>query len=169
MSKPVMSVAAAVAASLLATAVAAHPHFNKTISVTLPGGGEVKISYNTTPANEARAESAAVGAFVTPRGPRIELTGDLSAGDRTLPAGTYTIGVVKNAEDDWTMALYPGTLARGAQPEADKLIKLESVYSKDHGTAEHMLIDVTPGSGKLEGKVVLTLHFGSLFLAGVLS
>jgi hypothetical protein len=31
-----------------------------------------------------------------------------------------------------------------------------------------MLIDITPGSGKLEGKPVLTLHFGSLFLAGAL-
>jgi hypothetical protein len=32
-----------------------------------------------------------------------------------------------------------------------------------------MLIDITPGHGKFEAKAVLTLHFGSLFLAGVLS
>jgi hypothetical protein len=34
--------------------------------------------------------------------------------------------------------------------------------------ADHMLIDVTPGHGKFEGKAVLTLHFGSLFLSGLL-
>jgi len=32
-----------------------------------------------------------------------------------------------------------------------------------------MLIDITPGHGKFEGKAVLTLHFGSLFLMGVLA
>jgi hypothetical protein len=31
-----------------------------------------------------------------------------------------------------------------------------------------MLIDVTPGHGKFEGKAVMTLHFGSLFLSGLL-
>jgi len=35
--------------------------------------------------------------------------------------------------------------------------------------AEHMLIDITPGTGGFEGRAVLTLHFGNLFLAGVLS
>jgi hypothetical protein len=32
-----------------------------------------------------------------------------------------------------------------------------------------MLIDITPGSGSFEGRVVLSLHFGSMFLAGALS
>jgi hypothetical protein len=48
-------------------------------------------------------------------------------------------------------------------------LKLESQFSTDHGLAEHMLIDITPGAGKLEGRAVLTLHFGNLFLAGALS
>jgi hypothetical protein len=43
------------------------------------------------------------------------------------------------------------------------------VFQTDKGTAEHMLIDITPGAGRFEGKAVLTLHFGSLFLAGVLA
>ena len=32
-----------------------------------------------------------------------------------------------------------------------------------------VMIDISPGAGKFEGKAVLTLHFGTLFLAGVLS
>jgi hypothetical protein len=49
-----------------------------------------------------------------------------------------------------------------------KAIKLDSMFEGDKGTAEHMLIDVTPGHGRFEGKAVLTLHFGSLFLSGLL-
>jgi hypothetical protein len=155
----------AVAAAL----VVAHPHFNKTITAKLPGGADATIAYNTTPSNEANAAKAAVGTFVTPRRPTLKLSAEVKAGSVTIPAGDYTIGVIKNSEDDWTMALYPGLVQRGQQPDDAKLIKLESMYSKTQGTAPHMLIDISPGSGKLEGRAVLTIHFGSLFLAGALS
>jgi hypothetical protein len=152
-----------------ASSLWAHPHFKKTVTATLPGGAEAKISYDTTPANEDHAKNAAVGAFLTPRRPLLSLSAELMAGGATVPAGDYTIGVVKNGDDDWTLALYPGRLERGDQPDPAKVIKLDSSYSSGAGTAGHMLIDITPGSGKFEGKAVLTLHFGSLFLAGVLS
>lgn len=162
------TLALTVAGGLVAGAAFAHPHFNKTVTAKLPQGVEAKITYNTTPANEARAESAAVGEFVTPRGPVLELSGEVTADSATLPAGEYTIGVIKNSEDDWTLALYPGRLGRGDTPDAAKVIRLDSMFSKKEGTAAHMLLDITPGSGRFEGKAVLTLHFGSLFLAGSL-
>jgi hypothetical protein len=31
-----------------------------------------------------------------------------------------------------------------------------------------MLIDVTPGHGKFDGNAILTLHFGTLFLSGLI-
>jgi hypothetical protein len=154
--------------ALLPALAIGHPHFNKTVSAELPSGVSVKISYNITAANESRAENAAAGTFVTPRGPRIELSADTTAGDVSIPAGEYTIGVVKGEDGAWTMNLYPGRLGRGEQPDAAKLIKLDSYYAKDAGTAPHMLIDLAPGSGETEGKIVLTLHFGSMFLAGVI-
>jgi hypothetical protein len=163
------AVALTVAAGLVASTALAHPHFKKTVTATLPQGVEAKIVYGTTPANEARAASAAVGEFVTPRGPVLELSGEVKAGSATLAAGEYTIGVIKNGEDDWTLALYPGRLGRGDTPDAAKVIRLDSMFSAEEGTAAHMLLDITPGSGKFEGKAVLTLHFGSLFLAGALS
>ena len=159
----------ALAVLLAAVTVLAHPHFNKTVTVKLPGGAEATIAYNTTPANLARAKSAAAGTFVTPRRPTLALSADVTVGGTTIPAGVYTIGVIKNSEDDWTMALHEGKLGRGDEPSMDKVIKLDSVYSTDQGNAEHMLIDITPGSGKFEGKAVLTLHFGTMFLAGALS
>ena len=158
-----------VLAATFASLGLAHPHFNKTITATVPPGVEVTISYNTTPSNEAHAQSAKVGEFVTPRRPGLKLSAELKNEKATLPAGEYTIGVIKNGDKDWTLALYPGRLQRGDTPDSSKAIRLDSVFSADKGTAEHMLIDVTPGHGKFEGKAVITLHFGSLFLAGVLA
>jgi hypothetical protein len=163
------SIGRGLALSLVAAGAIAHPHFNKTVTATLAPGVEVTITYNTTPSNETHATSAKVGEFVTPRRPVLKLSAEVKAGAATIPAGEYTIGVIKIAEKDWALALYPGRLQRGDVPDAAKAIRLESVFSADHGTAHHMLIDVTPGDGKLEGKAVLTLHFGTLFLAGALS
>ena len=156
-------------ASLAAGTALAHPHFNKTVTAALAPNVEVTITYNTTPANETHAQNAKVGEFVTPRRPVLKLSAELKTAKATLAAGEYTIGVIKNGDKDWTLALYPGRLERGATPDSAKAIRLDSAFSSDHGTADHMLIDVTPGKGKFEGKAVLTLHFGSLFLAGALS
>jgi hypothetical protein len=147
---------------------AAHPHFKKTVTASLPGA-EVTITYNTVPANEEHARTAKVGDLLRPGRASLKLGAELKVGKATVPAGDYTIGVIKNGDKDWTLALYPGVIERGATPDLAKAIRLESVFATDKGTAEHMLIDLTPGHGKLEGKAVLTLHFGSLFLAGVLA
>ena len=155
--------------ALVASAVFAHPHFNKTVTATLPQGVEVTITYNTTPANETHAQTAKVGDFVTPRRPVLKLSAELKTDKATLAAGEYTIGAIKTAEKDWVLALYPGKLARTDTPDAAKAVRLESLFSADKGTAEHMLIDISPGAGKFAGRAVLTLHFGHLFLAGALS
>lgn len=155
--------------ALTASLAFAHPHFNKTITTKLPSGVDLTIAYNTTPANETHATNTPVGAFVTPRGPRITISAELKTGTVTIPAGEYTIGAVKVSDKDWAMALYPGRVARGEKPDESKLIKLESMYSSAAGMADHMLIDISPGHGKLQGRAVLTLHFGTLFLEGSLS
>jgi hypothetical protein len=147
----------------------AHPHFNKTVTAKLPSGTEATISYGTTPANLSRAESAATGTFVSPRGPKLKLSAAAMSGGTEIPAGEHTIGVIKNGANDWTMALYKGGLARGDTPDEANIIKLDSMYSGSMGSADHMLIDITPGHGKFEGKAVLTLHFGTMFLAGAIS
>jgi len=157
-----------IAVSLVASVAPAHPHFNKTVTATLGAGVEATITYNTTPANEAHAQEAKVGEFVTPRRPMLKLSAELKSEKASVPAGEYTIGVIKNADKDWTLALYPGRLGRGDTPDAAKAIRLDSMFSADQGTADHMLIDVTPGHGRFEGQAVMTLHFGSLFLAGSL-
>lgn len=155
--------------SFSTAALLAHPHFNKTISAKLPSGVEVTIAYQTTPANEMQAQNVKPGEFVSPRRPTLKLSAEIKTEKQTIPAGDYAIGVIKNTEKDWTMALFPGAPARGVPIDMTKLIKLESIFETDKGAAEHMLIDLTPGHSKFEGKAVLTLHFGTLFLAGVLA
>ena len=156
------------ALAALGTTLLAHPHFRKTVTAKL-GTVDVTVTYQTVPSNEMHAQNAKVGAFTTPRAPTLTLSGELKAGAVTLAAGEYTVGVIKNGDKDWTMALYPGKLARGTEPDASKIIKLDSQFTTDHGKAEHMTIDVTPGHGKQEGKAVLLLHFGTLYLTGALS
>ena len=153
---------------VLGSTLLAHPHFRKTVSAKL-GTVDVTVAYQTVPSNEMHAQNAKVGAFTTPRAPTLTLSAELKAGAITLPAGEYTIGVIKNSDKDWTMALYPGKLARGTEPDASKIIKLDSQFTDAHGTSEHMTIDITPGHGKQDGKAVLLLHFGKLYLAGSLS
>ena len=163
------AVAGSVVLGLLAAGAAmAHPHFNKTVTAKLPSGIDATVTYNTTPANEIHATKAAVGTFVTPRRPMLKLSGEVKAGAVTIPAGEYTIGVIKKSEKDWVMALYPGAAPREGADVA-KAIPLESAFSTTHGPAEHMLVDITPGDGTLTGRAVLTLHFGTLFLEGALS
>jgi hypothetical protein len=156
-------------ATFAANLAVAHPHFNKTITLTLPQAVEVTITYNTTPANETHAQNAKVGDFVTPRRPVLKLAQALKTEKATIPAGEYTIGAIKTGAKDWVLALHPGRIERGQNPDPAKAIRLDSMFAGDKGTAEHMLIDVTPGHGRFEGKAVLTLHFGSLFLAGLLA
>jgi hypothetical protein len=161
--------ALALLVSLAAVAAVAHPHFNKTITAKLPSGTDVTITYQTVPSNEMHAQSAKVGEVITPRRPTLKLSADVKTDKQTIPAGEYTIGVIKNSDKDWTMALYPGAPERGKPVDLAKVIKLDSMLEAGKGTAEHMLVDLTPGHGKFEGKAVLTLHFGTLFLAGVLA
>ena len=151
----------------ICTAVFAHPHMRKTITLKLPGGSDATISYVTVPSNESHVQKAAVGSFLNARGPKLTLSAEVKAGAVTIPAGEYTIGAIKNSDKEFTMALFPGP--PGPNPDMSKMIKLESQLITTHGKSEHLTLDIQPGGAKFEGKAVLVLHFGSLFLEGALS
>jgi hypothetical protein len=152
-----------------ASVLMAHPHFNKKIIAQLPGGVEATISFTTVPANEEHTKGAAIGSFLTPRSPSLKLSGELRVGSLTIPAGDYIIGVIKNGAEDWTLALYPGQIGRGETPDSSRFIKLDSMFSRTSEAGEHLTIDINPGHGRLEGKAVLIINFGTLTLHGALS
>jgi hypothetical protein len=128
----------------------------------------VAVLHNGGAVAQARARDTAVDTFVTPGRPVLKLSGDIKAGSVSVSAGEYAIGVVKKSGDEWGMALHPGSIAYGESADMSKLIKLDSSYSKASHTTEHMLIDISPGSGERAGSAVLTLHYGSMFLVGTL-
>ena len=150
----------------MGTSLVSHPHFRKTVSTKL-GGVDVKISYQTVTGNESYTRSAPIGQFLSPRAPQFENSAELTGGGVSIPQGAYTLGVIKNGEDDWSVVLYPGR--PGSNMDMDRAIILDSMFSTELGTAEHILIDITPGHGKHEGLATLTIHFGSLFISGALS
>ena len=150
----------------VSTTLVAHPHFNKTVSTSL-NGVDVKVSYLTVPANESHTRDAAPGQFISPLGPQFEIAGDLSGKGVSIPVGTYTVGVVKSGSNDWSLVLYPGRA--GGNMDMNRAITLDSMFSTEMGTADHILIDITPGHGAHEGIATLTIHFGSLFISGALT
>jgi hypothetical protein len=160
---------AALVLIVMAATLMAHPHLRKSVTAALPGDVEAVITYYTVPANETHTTKAAAGSFLIPGGCTVKLSADLKAGDITLPAGEHTIGVIKNSADDWTMAVHPGTLGRGDSPDKSKLIKLDSLYHRSAEPSAHMSVDISPGWGKFDGKVVIVVHFGSMSLAGAIS
>ncbi len=153
----------------LATALlTAHPHLRKSVTAQVGSGVDVTVSYFTAPSNEEHAKNAAVGAF-TPSFARLKLAGALTIDGNELAAGEYTVGAIKNSDDDWTLALYPGQIPRGESADMSKVVKLPSAFDRDHGNAEHLHFDILPGSGAMAGKTVLIWHFGSLYLQGALT
>ena len=156
-------------ALLAASLVVAHPHFRMNVTATLPGDVEASVAFYTVPVNMTHAEEAAKGAFLAPGNPKLTISADLKAGSVSIPAGTYTVGTIKGSMDDWTMALYPGELARGDAPDMSKMIKLDSEYVKSSEPGGHLWVYIGPGEGKLEGKATIAMGFGPLVLSGALS
>ena len=139
----------------------------------LPSEVEASISYVTVPSNETPYKNAEIGNFLVPDDPRLRISTELKsmregAGSlgkpEAIPAGEHTIGTLKNSSDDWTLAIYPGTPTTGAAPGMSKLIKLISDYSRSDGRKDHLLIDIVPGDDELDGKAVLTIRFGTMYL-----
>lgn len=152
---------------LTASAVIAHPHFRKTTTVKI-GDSDVSVSFFTVPSNMSHLEGIADGEFVSPGRPSLKVSADLTAGSASIPAGTYVVGAVKKGES-WAMVLYPGELGRDETPDMSKVIKLDSQFHKSSDPAEHLVVDIYPGSGKAEGKAVVMIGFGTMWLDGVIS
>ena len=153
---------------LTATAVIAHPHFQKNTTAKIYENVEVSLSFFTIPANMEHVAKIADGEFVSPGLPKFETATAITAGSATIPAGTYTVGVVKKSDSDWQMVLSPGELAFGDSPDMAKLIELDSSFRKSSEPVAHLVVDIFPGDGKFEGKAVILLGFGTMWVQGLL-
>jgi hypothetical protein len=145
----------------------AHPHLQKSVTAKI-GEVEVMLSFYTSPANMEHVKNAKVGEFSTGYA-RLSLSADMTAGGKTISAGEYTVGAIKNGANDWTMVLLPGKLGYQDTPDVSKVIKLESAYSTSEGTAGHVDYNVSPGHGKMEGRATIIWRYGTLYLAGAIT
>ena len=152
---------------LSATALVAHPHFQKTTTAKLSEDVEVSISFFTVPANMEHLAEIGNGEFVSPGLPKFKSGSDITAGETAVPAGTYTVGVIKNGSADWTMVLSPGELGFGDSPYMSKLIKLDSMFTQGNDPTGHLVVDIFPGEGKFDGKAVILIGFGTMWVHGV--
>jgi hypothetical protein len=146
--------------------VLAHPHYRKSVTAKLPGG-EVTLQYVTVPANMDHIGSVGVGDFR--RGANLTVEADLQAGEATIAAGDYTVGCIRDGDKAWTMVLAPGKLGRGESPDMSKLIKLDSHFSTEMGSVDHVSFDISPGSGSFSGRAVVVWRFGDHHLTGAIS
>ena len=146
-------------------ALTAHPHIGKTVTATLPGGTEVSVSYSMTPAGEIDPAAAPVDTFINPWAPLLRVSQPVHSGSVDIPVGMYTLGLIKSGSGDWTLALHPGRLRQKEIPLGPKVTRLDSVFSSSEGMADHLVVDFSLGRDKLEGKVVVTFHLGSIHLA----
>ncbi|MEE8349415.1 MAG: hypothetical protein V3R94_07585 [Acidobacteriota bacterium] len=147
----------------------AHTHLGKTVTTNLPGGIEVSVSYSMTPAPEIDPAAAPVDTFINPWAPLLRVSQPVKLGSADVAMGMYTLGLIKSGSGEWALALHPGRLVRKEAPVGPQVIRLDSMYSSSEGTADHLVVDFSLGKGKLEDKVVVTFHWGSIYLAAELA
>ena len=152
---------------LTATALIAHPHFQKTTSAKISEDLELTLSFFTVPANMEHVAKIGAGEFASPGLPKFKVSSAVTAGSASIPAGTYTVGVVKKSDTDWQMVLSPGELGFGDAPDMAKVIKLDSSFRMSKEPVGHLVVDIFPGDGKFEGKAVILLGFGTLWVQGL--
>ncbi len=153
---------------LTATALIAHPHFQKTTTAKISYTVEVSLSFFTVPANMEHVAKIGTGEFTSPGLAKFETATAITAGSASIPAGTYTVGVVKKSDSDWQMVLSPGELGFGDSPDKAKLIELDSTFMKSNDPVGHLVVDIFPGDGKFEGKAVILLGFGTMWVQGLI-
>lgn len=140
-----------------------HPHLVKTVTTDLPGAVEVSARYQTAPAGEVNPESSPTNRFLNVWAASLQVAGDVRSGATAIPAGRYTVGLIKKNSNDWTLALHPGRLGQKEAAVSPRLIRLDTLFSRSKGESEHLVIDFDLGTGRFEDEVVLTFHLGTLY------
>ena len=153
-------------AGLVMSLVLAHPHMRKSVTAKV-GDSEVTLQYFTAPINMDHVAKVGVGDFR--RGANLKVGADLMVGGATIAAGDYTVGCIRDGKKAWTMVLYPGRLGRGESPDMSKLIKLDSHFSTEMGSVDHVTFDISPGAGSLSGRAAVIWRFGDHHLTGAIS
>ena len=145
----------------LVATMAAHPHFNKTVTAAVKGL-ELKLTYFTLPYNAKHLEGIKEGFVFHCGRATLNVAGEMTVGSTKFGAGTYQLRAKAKSADEWTLVLIPEAQAGDPQkPDISKGIALETKSFVKQYELHHLDLNLTGGHGDSDGKLLLTVTFGS--------
>lgn len=156
---------------LVSGVVLAHPHFRKTITASIQKGPEFKLEHITLPYNEARLKEVKENFIFNCGYAKLTVSKNVESGNAKIPAGTYLLRARAKTVDDWTLILLPESAAGPGgkvEPEAAvTALKLQTKTLTGRPKADHLEWNIMPGHGATDGKIIISLAFGSRVLESV--
>jgi hypothetical protein len=153
--------AAALLLVCLAATMLAHPHFNKTVTAAVKGL-ELKLTYYTLPYNAKHLEGIKEGFVFHCGRAKLNVAGEMTVGSAKLGAGSYLLRAKAKSADEWTLVLIPEAQAGDPQnPDISKGIALETKSFAKQSELHHLDLNLTGGHGDSDGKLLVTVSFGS--------
>ena len=153
---------------LLLSLVMGHPHFRKTVNADMRGK-EITLKFTTYPFNEAHLSQVQEGFVFHCGTASVTLSSNATSGSQVIPAGEYYLRAQAKSLDNWTLILVP---AAGAENNYDvdvsNGIRLESSTLTGQPASHHLALDLNSGHGASDGKMVLSVAYGSRTIAAVL-
>ena len=145
----------------LAATMIAHPHFNKTVTASVKGL-ELKLTYFTLPYNAKHLEGIKEGFVFHCGRAKLNVAGEMTVGSAKLGAGSYLLRAKAKSADEWTLILVPESEAGDPQkPDLSKAIALDSKSFSKQSELHHLDLNLTGGHGDSDGKLLVTVSFGS--------
>jgi len=146
---------------LIAGSLLSHPHFRKLVIASMKGL-DFKLQYVTLPYNESRLKEVTSGFVFQCGRAKLTVEGETTSGDTKIAAGTYLLRAQAKSVDDWTLFLIPeGAAGDPAKPDLSKGMSLSTKVYTNQADVAHLDLDLTGGHGPTEGKVLLSVAFGS--------
>jgi len=153
----------------LAGAIVGHPHFNKTVTASVKGL-ELKLTYYTLPYNPKHLEGIQEGFVFHCGQAKLNVVGEATVGTTKLAAGTYLMRAKAKSADEWTLVLIPAAQAGDPQnPDLSKGIALETKSFTKQPELHHLDLNLTGGYGDTDGKLLVTVAFGSRRIEAAIS
>ena len=145
----------------LAGTMIAHPHFNKTVTASVKGL-ELKLTYFTLPYNAKHLEGIKEGFVFHCGRAKLNVAGEMTVGSAKLGAGSYLLRAKAKSADEWTLILVPEAEAGDPQkPDLSKAIALDTKSFSKQSELHHLDLNLTGGHGDTDGKLLVTVSFGS--------
>ncbi|MCI0421774.1 MAG: hypothetical protein L0312_21525, partial [Acidobacteria bacterium] len=153
----------------LVGALFAHPHFDKTVTASVKGL-ELKLTYITLPYNAKHLEGIKEGFVFGCGRAKLTVAGEMTVGNTKLGAGAYFLRAKAKSADEWTLVLIPEALAGDPRnPDVSKGTALETKSFANQAVLHHLDLNLTGGHGPTDGKLVVSVAFGSRRIEGVIT